>query len=123
MAKFFLLSGALLSALGVMIGAFGAHALKETLTQYQRLETFETGVRYHFYHALALCLLGILLGQYSHKFLHYAGYCFLAGIVFFSGALYVLSLTNIKILGAIAPIGGTAFIAGWLLLAWAVFKQ
>mgnify|MGYP001788708878 CR=1 FL=1 len=104
-----------------MIGAFGAHALKATLTAHDRLDTFETAVKYQFYHALALVLLGIFLSfpGHTHRAYAYAGYCFVAGIVVFSGSLYALCLTNVRWLGAVTPLGGVALIAGWALLFWA----
>lgn len=115
MHKFFLLAGCLLMALSVAIGAFGAHGLKEVLQRTQRIETFETAVKYQFYHSLAILFLGILMFHFQNKFLNGSGFLFIAGIIIFSGSLYVLSLTGIKWLGAITPIGGLAFIAGWVL--------
>ena len=109
---------AILGALAVGIGAFGAHGLKETLISNGRLETFETAVNYHFYHVLALLAVGLLAFRKSSKLLSYACIMFIAGIFIFSGSLYVLSITNITFLGAITPIGGVGFIAGWLLLFW-----
>ncbi len=104
--------------LSVMIGAFGAHALKATLEATNRLETFETAVRYQFYHAMALILLGLLMIQFQHKAFNIAGYGFIIGILLFSGSLYGLSLTGITKLGAITPLGGLAFIIGWAAFAW-----
>jgi len=122
MNKFFLLAGSLIGAIGVMIGAFGAHALKDKLTASGRMETFETAVKYQFYHALALVLVGILAKEFVSKTINYSGYCFLGGTLIFSGSLYLICLTGVKTFGAIAPIGGTLMIAGWLLLFWAVLK-
>jgi uncharacterized membrane protein YgdD (TMEM256/DUF423 family) len=113
MKKFSLVSGALLGLLGVALGAFGAHALKPILLQTGRLETFELAVRYQFYHALALLATGIIENQYPSVKFKYAGICFLAGVVFFSGSLYLLSFTGVGILGAITPIGGFLMIIGW----------
>lgn len=121
MHKFFLMSGALLGGLSVALGAFGAHALKSLLEKNQRLDVFETAVRYQFFHALALCLIGVLIQQMPHKFLNSAGYSFLIGTIIFSGSLYILSITNIRWLGAITPIGGVAFMIGWILLFLAVW--
>lgn len=123
MHKIFLLAGSLFAGLGVMIGAFGAHALKVTLERTQRLETFETAVKYQFYHAIALLALGLLLFHIQHRLLQFAGYSFIGGIIVFSGSLYILSLTGLKWLGAITPIGGLLFIAGWLFLFIAVLNQ
>ncbi|MEH0158192.1 DUF423 domain-containing protein [Limibacter armeniacum] len=123
MQKKILMSGALLGALAVGIGAFGAHGLKPLLTEYGRLDTFETGVKYHFYHSLALILIGLLQFHIKSKKLEWAGILMIAGIFIFSGSLYVLCLTNIGILGAITPIGGVGFIVGWLMLLFAVSKE
>lgn len=116
MNKLFLQSGALLGALSVAVGAFGAHALKESLTATNRLETFETAVKYQFYHALALIAVGILQNFISSKYLNYAGYSFIVGTIIFSGALYTICFTGIKAFGAVAPIGGLGMIIGWICL-------
>lgn len=123
MHKLFLVAGSLIGGLSVMIGAFGAHALKKLLTENGRTDVFETAVKYQFYHAFALLILGLLMLKIEHKFLNYAGYSFLAGIVIFSGSLYILSISNIKWFGAITPIGGLCMIAGWLLMAVAMIKS
>lgn len=123
MNKLFLQAGSLLGAIGVMVGAFGAHALKEMLTASDRFDTFETGVRYQFYHALALILVGVLSKDFVSKTINYAGYCFLAGILIFSGSLYLICFTGINAFGAVAPIGGTLMVVGWLLLFWSVLKK
>ena len=119
MARLFCAIAALLGALSVAGGAFGAHALKGKLTE-SALASFETGIRYQMYHALALLLVAMLIGQYpSVKGLVLVGWCFVAGTVLFSGSLYGLTLGGIKALGPVTPLGGLAFIAGWGLLAWA----
>ncbi|MDZ7936393.1 MAG: DUF423 domain-containing protein [Emticicia sp.] len=122
MNKLFLQAGSLLGAVGVMIGAFGAHALKPMLTASGRFETFEIGVRYQFYHAIALVLIGILAKHIPSKTLSYGGYFILAGVLIFSGALYTICFTGLNVFGAVAPIGGTFLVIGWLLLFWAVTK-
>ncbi len=122
MHKLFLLTGTLLSMLSVMIGAFGAHALKATLEANQRIETFETAVRYQFYHALGLILLGILYAHLPPKVIALAGYSFIVGTLLFSGSLYILSFTGISKWGAVTPLGGLAFIMGWAALAWGIAK-
>ena len=101
--------GAVNAALAVAAGAFAAHGLRERLDT-RALEVFETGARYHMYHALAMILAGLLAARGP-------GWTFQAGIVVFSGSLYALALTNVKVLGAITPIGGVAFLAGWIWLA------
>jgi uncharacterized membrane protein YgdD (TMEM256/DUF423 family) len=105
---------AVLAGLSVAFGAFSAHALKAKLSDHA-LSIFETGARYQMYHALGLLLVAILLilAENSNPYLVAAGIAFLVGILLFSGSLYALSLTGISWLGAITPIGGVAFIAGW----------
>ena len=99
-----------------MIGAFGAHALKATLEANQRMETFETAVKYQFYHSLVLLMLGIIMMKASHKLFPIAGYSYIAGIIIFSGSLYILSLTGVTKWGVVTPIGGLALIIGWLTM-------
>ena len=106
----------------VALGAFGAHALRGRLDEYAR-GVFETAVQYHFYHALALALVGVLLlSQPATALLKSSGWLFLIGIAVFSGSLYLLAITGIKWLGAVTPLGGLAFIAGWGCLAAAAWK-
>jgi uncharacterized membrane protein YgdD (TMEM256/DUF423 family) len=118
----FLVIGAVIAALGVIIGAFGAHALKDTLVKAGNSETYETAVKYQFYHAFAILLVGVLVQRQQTQWLSWAGWAFLIGILIFSGALYLICFTGKKYFGAIAPIGGTAFIAGWILFAIGVSK-
>ena len=108
--------GALLAGLAVAAGAFGAHGLRDRLPP-DMLAIFETAVRYQMYHALALLVVGSLAGQWPAGAV--AGWCFVVGIAVFSGSLYVLSLTGVRWLGAITPLGGVAFLVGWAWLAWA----
>lgn len=119
MDKKFLAIAAWLGALSVALGAFGAHTLKAYLTP-QSLTTFETGVRYQFYHVFALALAGLLYKSYPNKKIKLAGNLFIAGVLFFSGSLYFLSILgaeNFKWIGAVTPMGGVFFIAGWIFLA------
>ena len=109
--------GALFGLSGVMIGAFGAHGLNALLTADQ-LAIYHTGVDYQFVHALALLLLGALAQHQTPKAWQLAATLFIAGVFFFSGSLYLLVLTDTSWLGAITPIGGTSFIAGWAALLW-----
>jgi uncharacterized membrane protein YgdD (TMEM256/DUF423 family) len=118
-----LLSAAITGALAVAIGAFGAHALKEILEASGRIEVYKTAVQYQFYHTFALLAAGILMNQFPSKKLNYAAIFFLAGIIFFSGSLYVLCFTGIGILGAITPIGGVLFILGWVFLGWEIVEK
>jgi uncharacterized membrane protein YgdD (TMEM256/DUF423 family) len=110
--------GAVNAALAVAAGAFAAHGLRERLEP-RALEIFETGARYHMYHALAMVLAGVLTAKRSAT----AGWIFQLGIVIFSGSLYALALTDVKLLGAITPVGGLAFLAGWLWLAWSAWRD
>lgn len=123
MSKIFLISGSIIAALGVAIGAFGAHALKSILEANNRLETFETGVKYQFYHALALIILGLIMQKFDDRIFAWSGYSYLAGIVIFSGSLYILSLTGVGKWGAITPLGGVAFIMGWIFLVIGLFRS
>ena len=122
MAKTYLLIAALSGLLAVVLGAFGAHGLKQRLGV-DLLAVYQTGVQYHFYHTLALLVVALLLAQAPHiGALRWSALLFCVGIVIFSGSLYVLSITGIRWLGAITPIGGVAFIAGWVLLAVAAWQ-
>jgi uncharacterized membrane protein YgdD (TMEM256/DUF423 family) len=124
MERLFLAAGALLAGLGVAAGAFGAHALEASVSP-DRLQTFETAVRYQMYHALALLLLGVMpasgveLGALGTT----AGVCFTGGVIIFSGSLYLLVLTDTPWLGAVTPLGGAAFLAGWAALLLAVIRS
>lgn len=114
--------GSALMFLGVGLGAFGAHALSARLPA-ERLLTFETGVRYHFYHALALFVVAWLSVRQPSGLLTGAGWAFTLGVVVFSGSLYMLSLTGLRWLGAITPLGGLAFLIGWVLLLLASLQS
>jgi uncharacterized membrane protein YgdD (TMEM256/DUF423 family) len=116
----FFVIAAILGALGVMAGAFGAHALRGRLTV-DLIDTFDTAASYHLIHAVALMLTAWAASRWPGTATTAAGWLFLAGIVLFSGSLYALSLTGIRALGAITPFGGVAFILGWLALAWAAW--
>ena len=113
----FFVIGAVFGALGVAAGAFGAHALKARLAP-EMLAVFETGVRYQLVHALGLLAVGWAAGRWTSGAVRAAGWMFVVGVFLFSGSLYAMCLTGVRVLGAITPIGGVAFIAGWLLLAW-----
>ncbi len=123
MQKIILLTASVFGALSVMIGAFGAHALRASLEAQGRLETFETAVKYQFYHTLALLAIGLVMYKISDKLLGYAGYSMIGGVIIFSGSLYILCLTGIRWLGAITPIGGVLMIVGWALLFWVVARS
>jgi uncharacterized membrane protein YgdD (TMEM256/DUF423 family) len=102
--------------LAVVLGAFGAHSLKKIISP-EMLEVYKTGVQYQFYHTFALFTVGILIHFNPSKTLKWSANLFMIGIVLFSGSLYALATSGIKILGIITPFGGVAFIAGWILLA------
>ena len=117
MDRTFLLIGAVFGFLGVALGAFGAHALKTRLSP-ELLVVFETGVRYQMYHAFAVLIVAAAIGHIgTTRLLVTAGWFFVAGILLFSGSLYVLALTGVGILGAITPVGGLLFLIGWACLA------
>lgn len=118
MNKKFIGIAAIFGAMAVGLGAFGAHALKDMLAGNGRLETYETAVLYHFIHTLALLFVGLLMHMHESKWLSRAAWSFLAGIIVFSGSLYVLFFSGFTILGAVTPVGGLMFIIGWLFLAY-----
>ena len=122
MNRLFFTLGCTLAFLGVGLGAFGAHALKARLSP-EPLATFEVGVRYQLVHALALLAVAWAHTQWPGPVLTAGGWLFVAGTVLFSGSLYALSVTGVRGLGAITPIGGVALLAGWLCLAWAAWRQ
>jgi len=118
-----LLAGAILGVLGVALGAFGAHALKPMLVTSGRLETFELAVRYEFYHALAMLLVGVLQQSQATSYFKAASIFFLSGIILFSGSLYSLCFSGITALGMITPFGGIFLILGWVFLGWGIYKS
>ncbi len=114
--------GAILGCLGVGLGAFAAHGLKQRLP-IEMLIVFETGVRYHMYHALALVAVGLAWSRWPVAPLALAGWLFVAGVAIFSGSLYALATSGVRVLGAITPIGGLAFLAGWIAFAYGVLSS
>ena len=120
MDKTFLLIGSAAGFLAVMRGAFGAHGLRARLTP-EMMAVFETGVRYHMYHALAILAVGLIIPTMGGWLIRTAGWAFAAGIVLFSGSLYALALTGVTTLGMITPLGGLAFLIGWAFLVFAAF--
>lgn len=122
LAKLFLLLGSVNAMLAVVLGAFGAHGLKKILTP-DMLVIFATGTQYHFYHGLGLLAVGLLAVHLPGSFqLKVSGWLMCAGIVLFSGSLYLLAVTGMRWLGAITPLGGVCFIAAWVMFAVAVMK-
>ena len=122
MARFWFGMGCLLAGLAVAVGAFGAHVLKQRLSA-DLLAAFETGVRYQMFHALALVVLALAMDRWGGVTLQWAGGLWLAGILLFSGSLYALSLTGVRGLGAVTPLGGLCFLLGWGLLVWEAWRK
>ena len=121
MARIFVMLGALSGLIAVAAGAFGTHTLRGRLSE-ELLATFETAARYQMYHALALLFAAWAVIRWPGPFATAAGWLFVAGTLIFSGSLYILTLTGMRWLGAITPLGGVAFIAGWLCLALAAWQ-
>jgi len=122
MERVFFFLGALLALIGVAAGAFGAHGLQGRLSS-EMLSVFETGVRYQMYHAFALMAAAWAMTMWPSRFVLIGGWCFVIGTVLFSGSLYLLSATTLEWMGAITPLGGLAFLAGWVCLARAVMGR
>lgn len=123
MSRQMVLIAALLALLGVALGAFGAHGLEPILQQHARQDTFHTANQYHMIHALAILLTAALYPSYPHRAMRWASYAFLAGIFLFSGSLYMLAVFDLRVMGAVAPLGGTAFIIGWGCIAWTAYRS
>ena len=113
--RLFISVASISGALAVLLGAFGAHLLKQMITP-EMLEVYKTGVQYHFYHTLALLAVGILYSLHPSRILKWSGYLFMTGMAIFSGFLYLLAITGTKALGMIVPIGGITLVAGWVCL-------
>ncbi len=119
----FIIIGGVVGALGVALGAFGAHGLGAVLAANGRVATFDTAAQYHLAHALALVLTGLLAGHLPGRWARWAGWLFLAGVLLFSGSLYILAVFDLGLMGAVAPFGGAALVGGWLCLALAAWRQ
>ena len=122
MDRLFFAVGCVSALVAVALGAFGAHGLRGRLVP-DMLMSFEIGVRYQMYHALGLLAVGLALSRWPSSAVVLAGWLFIAGTIVFSGTLYLLALSGLRWLGAVTPVGGAAFIAGWLVLAWAVWAR
>jgi len=122
MDRLFFGLGSASALIAVALGAFGAHGLRARIVP-DMLTTFEIGVRYQIYHALALLAVGAIAGRLPTGAVSAAGWLFVAGTVIFSGSLYTLALTGQRWLGAVTPLGGLAFLAGWAVLAWAAWSR
>lgn len=122
MERKFLTIAAILAGLSVALGAFGAHVLK-TMLSAEMLSVFETGVKYQMYHALALGIVAISLRFYTNKLIVSSGWFFIVGIALFSGSLYALSISGVRMLGIITPFGGVCFLTGWTLMAVGILKR
>ena len=118
-----LLSGALLGLLGIAFGAFGAHALKEFLLHNGRLETYELAVRYQFYHALALLMIGLLMEKFGAATFRSSSLLILGGVILFSGSLYLFAFTNTTAFAMITPFGGVLMLLGWGWLTYAIISK
>jgi uncharacterized membrane protein YgdD (TMEM256/DUF423 family) len=122
-AKLFLILGGINAALVVMLGAFGAHGLKAKISA-DMLAVYQTGVHYHLFHALGLLAVGLVASQIADSvWLKWSGWLMLAGIILFSGSLYVLSVSGMRWLGMVTPFGGVAFIAAWIVFVIAIAKS
>jgi len=122
MERLFIIIGALSGGIGVAAGAFGAHALRARLEP-RMLEVFETGARYQMYHAIAMLAAAWIVTRFPGSLANASGWLFLAGTLLFSGSLYAMAITGIRALGAITPLGGVCFIAGWGCLALAAMRR
>lgn len=128
MHKNYLATGALFGAMAVILGAFGAHGLKQIVAA-ETVQVFQTGVQYQVYHALALLGVGIIYEKYTNRLVHWAGVFFIAGIILFSGSLYAITAfratetVGTKGIGIITPFGGLFFIIGWILLFLGIMKK
>lgn len=122
MSRTWIVVGAVLAFLGVAAGAFGAHALEGRVSR-DLVRVFETGARYHLVHALALTFVGLASARWTDPLWTAAGWLFVVGVVVFSGSLYALALTGVRWLGAVTPLGGVAFLAGWLAVAAAAWRS
>lgn len=120
--KWFMLIGIFYAMTATILGAFAAHALRTQFSDYQ-MHIFQTGIFYQFIHSLALLFVGLILWQSNTRILQVSGWLFIAGILLFSGSLYLLSLMQIKAIGVVTPFGGVCFIFGWLLLAVGIYKN
>ncbi|MEV5116035.1 DUF423 domain-containing protein [Peribacillus frigoritolerans] len=119
--KLFVILGALNGFIAVALGAFGAHGLEGKIPD-KYLETWQTAVQYQMFHAVGLLVLGLLAGKIDSPLINWSGWLMLIGIILFSGSLFVLSVTQIKVLGAITPLGGVSFLVAWVLMIIAAYK-
>ena len=123
MTRQFFLTAIIFAFLGVVAGAFGAHALSATLIANGRAATYDTAVHYQMFHALALLVVAWAAEKWPGRWTRWAGYLFAIGIIIFSGSLYILAIFDVRIMGAVTPLGGLAFLAGWACLGWAVWRD
>lgn len=123
MERTFFILGAAFAALAVAVGAFGAHSLADLLAAHGRLSTFETAVQYQMFHALGLFIAAYAVRQFPNRLTVWAGWLFVAGILLFSGSLYILSIFDLRLMGAVAPLGGITFILGWISLGLSAWRE
>ena len=121
-SKLFLLFGCAITGSAVALGAFGAHGLKRTLSS-EMLAVYQTGVLYQMIHGVALLAVGLVLRHHEHQAINLAGFLLITGTFLFSGSLYILSVTSIRYVGIVTPLGGLAFIVGWLLLFVGILRS
>ena len=123
MPKTFLILGAINAFLCIALGAFGAHGLRQTLSE-SMLVVYQTGIQYHFYHAFGILIIGLLLLHFpKSRLIPISGWLMMTGIILFSFSLYTLSLTGMRALGMITPFGGVSFLSAWALLVYAIWKE
>ncbi len=121
--KTFIMLGAINMVVAIILGAFGSHGLKQIISP-DMVQVFQTGVQYHIYHALGLLLVAVLMIPYPHSGgLRTGGWILMAGIILFSGSLYLLALTGMSVFGPVTPVGGVCFIVGWIWIFWAALKE
>jgi uncharacterized membrane protein YgdD (TMEM256/DUF423 family) len=123
MSRTFIIIAAIIGFLGVAFGAFGTHGLAATFEANGRAGTFDTATQYQMVHALTLLAVAWLESKSPNRLLRWAGYLFIVGVVLFSGSLYILSIFDVRIMGAVAPLGGAAFLGGWALLGLAAWRN
>jgi uncharacterized membrane protein YgdD (TMEM256/DUF423 family) len=123
MPRMLVMAAAVAGLLGVALGAFGVHAIRDRLVANDRLDTYETAVQYHLIHAVALLGAAWVAQTYPSRWTRWAGVGFIAGIFLFSGSLYLLAIFNLRFMGAVAPLGGASFLIGWALLGLAAWQS
>ena len=122
MKKTIFLTATFLGAISIIIGAFGSHGLNDYLISIEKVDTFDISVKYQFYHVFFLFILGLSYELFNKRFIHYAFYCCVIGVLLFSGSLYMLCLTNYSVLGIITPFGGVSLVVAWSCFLLSIIK-